>query len=442
MKKSITFLNKYIDNETIVIGVSGGPDSMALLDIIINNFKKTKIIVAHVNHNVREESRKEQKFVKEYCLNHNVFYEDIILPKEKKVSEANLRKKRYSFFESIIIKYNASYLITAHHNDDLIETILMRINRGSTLKGYAGIELCTDKKIYKILRPLLYCGKEEIIEYINKNNIPYVIDNSNNEDKYTRNRYRHNILPFLKAEVKNIEDKYLKYSEELLDYHRFVNNIVLEKVKKNYKNKIYNLDDFNNQDDLIKRKIIECLLDINYPTNLDLICNKHVLDILNLINGKSNGMLNLPDNKIIEKSYNELRFKKQEEIINFDYILKNKVDLENGIIYITDDDSDNSNYCLKISSQEVSLPIHVRSRKNGDKMSVKNLNGSKKIKDILIDEKIKISKRTRIPIVVDDNNVVLWIPGVKKSKFDKSNTKNYDIIIKYSEFMERKLEDE
>ena len=206
MNDAIRFLsdNNLINiNDYVVIGLSGGPDSMALLNILLEYRKKINmnIVCAHVNHGIRKESDDEEIFVHNYCKKNNVIFEYMKLEKCKNSNfESFARKKRYDFFDSVIKKYDAKILFTAHHGDDLIETILMRLVRGSTLKGYAGFPAITEKQDYKIVRPLVFYTKSDIDNYNNINNIPYVVDKTNESDLYTRNRYRHNMLPFLKNE--------------------------------------------------------------------------------------------------------------------------------------------------------------------------------------------------------------------------------------------------
>ena len=159
MDKVIDFLINIVkikENDTIVLGNSGGPDSMFLLTVLLNLRKKynLKIVCAHVNHNVRVESDSEQLFLMNYCKNNNVVFEAM---KIEKYGDDNFhnqaRNIRYNFFEDLVKKYDANYLMTAHHGDDLIETILMRIVRGSTLKGYSGFEKIVDNGFYKTVRP-------------------------------------------------------------------------------------------------------------------------------------------------------------------------------------------------------------------------------------------------------------------------------------------------
>ncbi|HAB66145.1 MAG TPA: tRNA lysidine(34) synthetase TilS, partial [Firmicutes bacterium] len=290
MKETIAYLNSLLKpKDTIVIGLSGGPDSMCLLDIILNLNKDINIVCAHVNHNIREESKEELKFITEYCTNKSIILETTTFDKKgpnKDYNELELREKRYNFFEEIVKKYHASYLFTAHHGDDLIETIQMRITRGSNLKGYTGFQVSTKKEGYKIIKPLIFMTKDQINEYNKEHNIPYVQDKTNDEDNYTRNRYRHHLLPFLKKENKNIHLKYLKFSRELTKYYQFVDNIVEQEINKKYHDKKLDIKDFNKLDNLIQTKIIEYILDDNYDKNLYLVNDKHVQMIIDIITNK------------------------------------------------------------------------------------------------------------------------------------------------------------
>ena len=225
--------NIQIDDDYIVVGVSTGSDSMALFHYLINNTKK-KIVCAHVNHNVRKESIKEEKYLKEYCKKNNIIFETIKLTNYKENNfENEARKKRYAFYEKILKKYNTKYLFLAHHGDDLIETILMKIVRGSNLEGYAGLKEISKRKDYYIIRPLLNYAKEDILNYCTKHKITYFNDNTNTNTKYTRNRYRTKFLPLLKEEDKDIHKKFINYSKTLLEYLYYI-----EKVSEEYINKI------------------------------------------------------------------------------------------------------------------------------------------------------------------------------------------------------------
>ena len=216
-------INKYKISpiDTIIIGCSAGPDSMALLHYLKNN-TNNNIICCHINHNVRTESVKEEQYLKNYCKQEN------ITSYTQNNFENEAREKRYNFYEKILKKYNSKYLFLAHHGDDLIETILMKINRGSSIEGYAGIKEISKKNNYYIIRPFIKYTKDDLINYNKKNNITYYIDKSNENTNYTRNRFRKNILPILKKENPNIHKQFLKYSNTLLEYNNYIERVIDE----------------------------------------------------------------------------------------------------------------------------------------------------------------------------------------------------------------------
>lgn len=439
MKETIAYLNSLLaSGDTIVIGLSGGPDSMCLLDIISSLDKNINIICAHINHNIREESKNEMAFIRKYCKTKKITLETTTFDKKslnENYNELELREKRYLFFEEILKKYNAKYLFTAHHGDDLVETILMRITRGSTLKGYTGFQIETTKRNYRIIKPLIFMTKDDIELYNKEHDIPSVKDKTNDEDNYTRNRYRHNVLPFLKKENKDIHLKYLKFSRELLKYYNFVDKIISEEIENRYNKKILDITSFDKLDKLIQTKIIEYILDDNYDRNLYLVNDKHITLILDIINSpKPNVEINLPDNLRITKTYNKLKItRKKKECSTYNLIINNEVTLPNGkMIKMIEDTDKNSNYYIKLNSKEIRLPLYVRTRKDGDKMVVKNMTSSKKLKDIFINCKLSKEERDMQPIVVDSGGEIIWLPGLKKSKFDKSKGENYDIILWYN----------
>lgn len=424
--------------DTLCIGVSGGPDSMALLDLTMKLKKELDLVlvVAHVNHNVREESKEEEAYLRDFCKENGLHFECYRIEHYGDDNFHNeARTIRYNFFDQVCKDYNAKFLLTAHHGDDLIETILMRIVRGSTLKGYSGFSRVVEKEDYTILRPLITVTKEDLTNYCENNNIKYFIDKSNLKDVYTRNRYRKYILPFLKDEDKMVHEKFLKFSETLMEYNNYIEremNLVINKV---FKNGVLDIPRFKELDHLIQTKIISSILEKIYGDDLLIITNTHVNLIFNLINSyKPNSVVHLPNNVKAIKSYNELTFAFMDEVDDkYEIELNEIANLPNGkIIEIVNDSDDTSNFVTRLNSKEISLPLYVRTRRNGDKMIVKGMNGHKKVNDIFIDSKIVSKDRNVWPVVVDSEERVIWVPGLKKSKFDKEICQEYDIILKYS----------
>ena len=412
---------------------------MALLNILLELKKETNIniICAHVNHNVRKQSIEEAQYVKDYCLENKIMFETMTIEKYGDDNfENEARNIRYGFFKEIISKYEANYLMTAHHGDDLMETILMRMTRGSNLQGYSGFHRIVDMDTYKIVRPLIDFTKEELEEYDRENNIKYYIDSTNKKMEYTRNRYRKNVLPFLKEEDPNVHKKFLKFSTNLEEASQYIEKERDKAYKKVYdvKNKKLKIDEFKKIDSYLEKEILYFIMEEYYQDDLILVNDKHIELLNGLIHSrKANMEVNLPNEIKAIKSYNYFYLKKDmEELTEYEIEFNTYAELPNKHhIELINATIDNSNNICRLSSSDVLLPLIIRTRKIGDKISVKGLNGNKKVKEIFIEKKINLDDRDLWPIVTDSANKIVWIPGLKKSKFDKQKNESYDIIMKY-----------
>ena len=424
-------------NDVIVIGCSAGPDSMALVDMLLKIREKYQLslIVAHVNHNLRKQSVQEENYLRDYCEKHQIMFECMMITEYGDDNFHNeARNIRYNFFENVVYKYQANYLMTAHHGDDLVETILMRITRGSNLNGYSGFKKIVDMEGYQIVRPLLSFTKQELEDYDKKNHVMYYVDDSNAKDKYTRNRYRKYVLPFLKEEDSHIHLKYLKFSNVLSEANQFIENERDKAVKKVIHKNILDITSFKELDPFIQKEVLYYMMNDYYQDDLILINDKHIELLLNLIySNRANAFVNLPNEVIATKTYQDLELKKvTTEITTYEVELSQYVELPNHhVIEQLDELTGTGNDTCRLHSSEISLPLTVRTRRFGDRMAIKG-NGTKKIKDIFIDKKVKLSDRDLWPVVVDAKGVVVWLPGLKKSKYDKKKSEKYDIILRYS----------
>lgn len=424
-----------INDEYIIVGVSSGSDSMALFHYLINNSNK-KIVCAHINHNVRKESEQEQIYLKKYCMDKNIIFETIKLTNYSENNfENEARKRRYQFYEELLNKYHTKYLFLAHHGDDLIETILMKIVRGSNIEGYAGFKKINPIKNYYIIRPLIQYTKNDIIKYCNYHNITYFDDITNTNSTYTRNRYRKNILPLLKKEDNDVHLKFLKFSETLLEYQNYIEKVAIEYTKKIYIKNILNLTEFKKTDVFIQKNILYYILNNSYNNISNIIKEKHINNILYIINSsKPNLQINLPSNKIAIKSYQNLEIKDNIKNKELEKIpLKNYINFNNSIIKIVESEEGDGNNICRLNSKDIKLPIFIREKKQGDYIILKGINKRKKVSDIFIDCKIPKKNRESYPIIIDSNDNILWIPNLKKSKFNIKKNEKHDIIIKYCE---------
>ncbi len=432
MEKCLNLLNDLnIKKKKLIVGLSAGPDSMFLFEVLIKN--NYDFVVAHVNYNKRKESLEEEIFLEQLCKNNDIAFEKKSIKKySKKNFQEEARNIRYDFFKKIADKYKTKYILTAHHGDDLVETILMRITRGSVFSGYIGFREMSEAEGYIYVRPLIEHSKDEIVDYLKQQSLKYYIDESNLSDDYTRNRFRKKIIPILKEENPQLIDKINQFSSALNTYDKYILKETKDIFDKEYKNNILNLSKFNFIDEVIQEKIIELILKEIYQNDVTLLTRINVLDILKIIqNKRPNASISLPNKLIVRKSYDKIffEFEAKKNVVEYEYIIDKKIVLPNGdIIRLSDENKDKSNYSIYLNKNDIELPLLVRNRKNGDKIIVKN-SGTQKVKDIFIDEKLDIKNRDTYPIVIDSSNKILWLPGIKKSIYDCND--EYDIILEY-----------
>ncbi len=344
-KRVLSFLkdNNININKPIVVAVSGGADSIALLNILYN--LKYNIVIAHVNHHMRLQSEEEEQYIIKLANKLNIPYEILEYHFEGNDNFHNAsHNARYKFFRSVCDKYNTNLIATAHHLDDQAETILMKLMEGSNLYGYGGISICNDDGNYQIIRPLLCVSKKELYNYCDLYDLKYYEDSSNHEDHYLRNRLRHHIIPLLKNECNDFYSKILEYSIQLKEAFNYIRNeskIFLDK----YDNKI-KLDEFKALDVALRKDIISLLLErYNIRKNNDIIndINNFLLDTngtKSLILASNNKLIRSYDYAFISTNEKQII---EEVTLNFDesIIYNNKYKFSitknitsNGVKYI------------------------------------------------------------------------------------------------------------
>lgn len=291
--------------DKIVVAVSGGPDSMCLLDTLyrLKDELEFSILVAHVNHGIRIESDLEKEYVEKYCKERNIpfFYLKVDVPKlskEKKMSEETCgRMVRYDFFEKVRQENNADLIAVAHNLNDNIETILLNQIRGCGLKGLIGM----DFKFNNIIRPLLTIEKKDILVYNNELELHPCFDKTNEEDIYLRNKIRLQLIPYLKELNPNFVANISRMRNILKEDNDFIEeytNIVFDKVIIKIDNSkiVFDFSKFMNEHKSIQKRIIRKIIEKKI-SNLDGIENIHVLDIIKLLNNNIKGKKYIIGNK-------------------------------------------------------------------------------------------------------------------------------------------------
>ena len=227
-------------------------------------------------------------------------------------------------------------------------------------------------------------------------------------------------------------DKFFKFSENIEEASKYIEKERDKALKRIIENGKVKIDLFLELDSYIQKEILYYIMADYYQDDLILLNDKHIELLLSLISSKKANMeVNLPNEIIEVKSYNEFYLKREtEELTTYEIEFNEYVELPNKhSIKKIEDEKDNSNNICRLSSEEVALPLIVRTRKLGDRMEVKGMNG--RIKEIFIENKIDLHDRDLWPIITDSLGRIVWIPGLKKSKFDRSKNENCDIIIKY-----------
>ena len=428
------------NNDNIVVGFSGGPDSVFLVEMLkkLQCFFNFKIYLVHINHLLRgEDADSDENFSFEYAKKNNleIFIKRIpvkeIAKEIGKTLEEVGREERYKFFSEIYEKVGANKIATAHNKDDQIETFLFRLTRGTSLQGLEGIKT----KNNNIIRPISEIYKKDILEYLNKNEIQYKIDKTNFENEFTRNSIRLDLIPF-------IEERYnIKFKDKIFS--------LIEEIRENNQNNSLNLSDYTDSKNRILLEKIKFLSNFDRKNLLGLFLNEKNIEVnrnkIDEINSliKSNGTKKIDLNKTyrIVKNYTHLYIeeKREDNTINNSTIqLKipseqvfNNFKISVEIAKNLDIPKEKNQYLLDTLYNDI---IKVRYRKEGDRIFLDE-NHSKKIKEIFIEQKIPKDIRDRIPIFLYNNNI-FWIYNVKKAyipRIDQDISKLVKVLITVEE---------
>ncbi|MDW3617648.1 tRNA lysidine(34) synthetase TilS [Candidatus Phytoplasma pruni] len=382
-----------------IISVSGGVDSMALLDYLFH--RKIPLIVVHFNHLMREEAILDKELVFNYCQTKNIpfHYFELDLPKKDFQNQASLfRKKR---LKEIAVKYETRYCLTAHHLDDLAETIFLKMIRGSSLLGYSGVQPSYREDDIFFLKPFLYLPKEELIRYAVEKKIPFLEDRTNGLNIYTRNKIRNQIIPLLKEErhfLKNME----KFHQQTTEAHDFIRSQSRLFLSQQTLSEVWDLEAFLLLHIAVQKDILLTSLE-------DKKISKNFTLINNIIKGlqnryKPNAEWDLNNEWFLIKQYDQLLWQKK--------ILLVQENLVKPLLYGCVEPKLLS-FCqeqkiLFYDEGKIKFPLVLKQKRDGD--MVKFPFGTQKLKKFLINKKIPLSKRKKLWLVVDQNNTVLWIP--------------------------------
>jgi len=408
----------------IGVAVSGGVDSMVMLNLLIK--AGAEVIAINVEHGIRGAvSKRDSKFVRNYCKRHEIecLAYNVDSPGyavENNVSvELAARTLRYEIFDNLLKEGKVDCIALAHHRDDQVETVLMRIFRGTGIKGLRGI---VDRDGY--IHPMLHFTKAEIRDYAALNRIPYKEDATNFDSEYTRNYVRHEIVPHIKSRFPGFEvavQKLAKACEEVEDY--MMGEIEEPKMLKDGASLPISVLELHPA--LAKKTIAETLKDLGCEKDIE---SSHLESLLTLIDSPNNARINLPYGYDAYRSYEELRIVKRVETSDYEQAFDVKRAYEFQGFRYGFSRTDSIKKGLTFDLDKIPEGAVVRVRKDGDKFK-RYGGGTKSLGDYLTDMKFPLYIRDKMLVIAKESQVyaILGVEISDEIKIDE-NTKNIYLI--------------
>lgn len=420
-------------NDRIVIGCSGGPDSVFLLEVFlkIKEEYNLTLALAHINHLYRgEEADRDENFVRalgeKYGIQVFVKRKSMeLMAKEEKITlEEAGREIRYSFFDEVLEEIKGNKIALAHNLDDQIETFLFRLIRGSSLEGLEGINDRRDKYI----RPVNEIYKNEIMEYLDTNKISYVVDSTNLENDYTRNSIRLDLIPFIEERY---NPKFKEKINSLLNEIREVNEILEMDYSKYICGNIISVSKLaDEKSNYIKGKIINHYLNINGVS----ASRRKIENIINILNTGGSKKIKLDKSCTLIKEYDKIFVENgksaEKKVKEIKMTVPGETEFGSYIISAFREkkkrDNDSSEFTTNLKEGDELL---IRGRVSGDMIVPVGMNSYKKLKEIMINSKVPKSEREKIPVILLDNEII-WAAGVKKSQKFISENESENIVLR------------
>ena len=422
----------------LVLCISGGADSMSLLHFFLENkgLYGIPFTVAHVNHGLREESKDEEKYLREFCESKNIpieiLHADISGTKPKgKSTEEYAREVRYDFFNEVREKYGYTHIATAHNADDNAETLMLNLIRGCGIGGLCGIPV---KREDGIIRPLLRCSKDEIYDYCRENGIVYFTDKTNFENVYTRNIIRNEIIPIIKKINPSFNESVARLSASAKADDDFLEKLVdceVERLSSMTQNNELPLSYFRELHESLLFRVVRRYFFVNSPKTV--LTNKQTNDIIYLIKNSDTSKKILLGNVEIRRGYDILKIISaetvSEEITPAELLLGENRLGNIGRITLSEVTvtAENRKNCLTAG-----YPLEVRSKKTGDRIKLPK-RPEKTLKKLFIDDKVPREIRDITPVVTFGDEVV-WVAGYGSAEKFRPNIGSKAIYLEFEPF--------
>lgn len=426
--------NLLAPNSNLIVAVSGGVDSVVLLDLLtrLQPVWNWHLSVAHLNHKIRPDSDRDAQLVAGIANQYDLpFYLGQL--DGSKTSEAALRKKRYEFLNSIADGAGADYIVTAHHSDDRIETSIFNTVRGADREGMTALR---DKRD-RIVRPFLPFSKGQIITYANLKNLPFHEDCTNSDIGYSRNFVRHHILPYATVVMPDFKDEY----STRLDRLELLNNRIqskleqvldLLKVSEKPHRLVIKRASFLKLTPLVQLNLLSF---VARRLNSGVGLTKNNLDeaLKFLFNAKTGVGSNLLPGLQLERRYDNFIITLTSTVATVTKSQPSRllspgssVQFSDLNLRLNDDFRPTQDEYIFIKP----ISVYVRTWQSGDRIYPVGMDGSKKLQDVFVDKKVPRSLRARWPVVVSSDNEIIWLPGLSRDRrfIASSKQNNYQLI--------------
>ncbi len=445
--------NKLVDlGDSLVVGVSGGHDSMSLM-YILDDLKEEfgyKLIIAHVDHGVRGDlARRDRDFVESQARKLGLdFYSRQVdmdgYAKEHNISSEEAgRILRYGFFRDILKEEVQGKIVVGHNRNDQAETLIMRFIRGTGIDGLKGM----DYEYKDIIRPILNITREEIENYIDEENIPVVIDHTNLENIYTRNKVRLDLIPYIEKEFNpNFINVLWTLSKNAAKDAEFLDAYTEEAYQRNLimaddERIELDIEGIKSENIAISQRLIRLALE-KLVGSLQGFGEVHISDVIDLLMSARTGKsINLPNKIKVSIDYDRLVISKGEKKVKipeeYSYELKigtnklEKIGLNLKLEVVDLEDYKQKEISPNIRAfdyKKLRGSLSIRNRRPGDRFRPLGMKGSKKIKDYFIDEKISREKRNQLPLLVDEEEII-WVINHRISDAYKIDSKSKKILL-------------
>lgn len=422
IRETIEQFHMFEAGDRVIVGLSGGPDSVALLHMLwtLQQEQSFEVCAVHVNHMLRPEANDETENVKQLAeqlqIPLKVYYEDVLnYGREQHLSfEQAGHELRFQCFEKAAEEWNCNKLALGHHKGDVVETVLMHFIQGCGMNGLISMPAVDGR----IVRPVISYSKSELVEYCLGNNLHFDVDSSNMETECFRNKVRLELLPQLEMYNPRVEEAMLRMQDSLREENDYLQQEAWNKWCQYEQEGSYPAEVFRSLHPALQKRLLQIMWENARGNKADLsyLQLEKMVGIAKQTKGSQR--ISLAHDMEFFREYQILGIRPQKKMTGeYSYIWDGNepflLPVTSGIFLFRDDIKENrrGEMSALVDFRKLKFPLEIRNRREGDRIPLPNLDGEKKLKKFFVDKKIPATKRQEIPLVVSEGRIV-WIPGL------------------------------